>query len=300
MALSKHIHSKDDLLMDAAVSLIGILVIVVTLYPLIFIVSASFSNPSNVINGDVILLPVNISLEGYKTIFNYSLIWTGYRNTVFYTFFGTVFSLILTIPAAFALSRKDLVGRNIVMVYFAITMFFSGGLIPTYLVVKNLGLVNAPAVMIILGAVSVWNLVIARTFFQGSIPMELQEAAYIDGSSTTRMFFTIVLPLAKPIVAVLALYVAVNQWNSYFNGLIYLNKTEYYPLQIFLRNILILDQMEDLIGDPDSVESLLEKMRLKESMKYGIVVLSSLPVLLMYPFLQKYFVKGMMVGAIKG
>lgn len=300
MADAKAIRSRDDFWMNVVVTIIGLLVVVVTLYPLIFVVSASFSNPSRVISGEVKLFPVEFSLQGYKTIFEYKLIWTGYRNTIFYTFFGTIFSLLLTIPAAFAMSRKDLVGRNIIMAYFAVTMFFSGGLIPTYLVIKRLGLVNTPWIMILMGAVSVWNLVIARTFFQNNLPMELQEAAYIDGSSTTRMFLTIALPLAKPIIAVLALYCAVSQWNSYFNGLIYLNKTEYYPLQIFLRNILILDQMEDMMGDPDSVESLLEKMRLKESMKFGIVVLSSLPVLIMYPFLQKYFVKGMMVGAIKG
>ena len=286
------IRSRDDRMIDFLVHFIGAVVVFVTLYPLIFVISASFSDPVEVISGHVILWPVNFSLEGYEKILNYTLIWTGYRNTILYALFGTLLNLSFTLPAAYALSRRDLVGRNIIMAYFAVTMFFSGGLIPTYLVMKSIHLVNNPLIMVMLGAVSVWNTVIARTFFQNNVPMELQEAAYIDGASTTRLFFKIVLPLSK--------FCAVGHWNSYFNGLIYLSDIKYYPLQIFLRNILILDQMENMMGDPDSVENLLRQMQLKESMKFGIVVVSSVPVLIMYPFLQKYFVKGMMVGAIKG
>ena len=299
-AKKNRIYSKDDRLIDFLAYFIGAVVIFVTLYPLIFVVSASFSDPVEVISGHVVLWPVRFSLEGYEKILNYTLIWTGYRNTILYALFGTLLNLCFTLPAAYALSRRDLVGRNIIMAYFAVTMFFSGGLIPTYLVMKSIHLVNNPLIMVLLGAVSVWNTVIARTFFQNNIPLELQEAAYIDGASTTRLFFRIVLPLSKPIIAVLALFCAVNHWNSYFNGLIYLSDIKYYPLQIFLRNSLILDQMENMMGDPDSVENLLRQMQLKESMKFGIVVVSSVPVLIMYPFLQKYFVKGMMVGAIKG
>lgn len=294
------IYGMDDRAIDIIACILGGLVFVATLYPLIFVVSASFSEPSNVLEGKVILWPIGFTLEGYEKIFDYSLIWIGYRNTILYTFFGTLINLALTLPAAYALSRRDLIGRNAVTVFFSITMFFSGGLIPTFLVMKQLHLVNNPMIIVLLGAVSVWNTVIARTFFQSNIPMELQEAAYIDGASTTKLFFSIVLPLAKPIIAVLALFCAVGHWNSYFNGLIYLNNTNHYPLQIFLRNILILDQLESMMGDPDSVESVMRQMQMKESMKFGIVVLSSLPVLVMYPFLQKYFVKGMMVGAIKG
>jgi putative aldouronate transport system permease protein len=295
------IRSRDDRIVDALSYIIGGCVILVTLYPLVFVVSASFSDPVRVISGEIKLLPKGFSLDGYQRILSYSLIWTGYRNTLLYTFFGTVINLCVTLPAAYALSRKDFVGRNTLTAYFAFTMFFSGGLIPTYLVMRNLHLVNSPLIMVLLGAVSLWNTVIARTFFQGNIPLELQEAAYLDGCSTTQLFLRIVLPLAKPIIAVLALFCAVGHWNSYFNALIYLSDTKTYPLQIFLRNILILDQMDALTyADPDSVEFLMRMMQLKESMKFGIVVVASVPVLVLYPFLQKYFVKGMMVGAIKG
>lgn len=294
------IYGTDDRVIDAIAYVLGAIVIVVTLYPLVFVVSASLSDPGRVLNGELTLLPVGLTLEGYQKILEYRLIWVGYRNTILYTLFGTLINLAFTVPAAYALSRRDLVGRGVITAYFSVTMFFSGGLIPTYLIMKQLHLVNNPLIMVLLGAVSVWNTVIARTFFQGNIPLEIQEAAYIDGASTTRLFFSIVLPLSKPILAVLALFCAVTHWNGYFNGLIYLSNIQHYPLQVFLRNILILDQMENMMGDPDSVENLLRQMQLKESMKFGIVVMSSLPVLILYPFLQKYFVKGMMVGAIKG
>lgn len=301
MAIQKRrIHSLDDLLVGGLAYGIGALVIVVTLYPLLFVISASFSDPVHVLSGTLVLWPVGFNLEGYQKIFNYSLIWLGYRNTIAYAVVGTLVNLSITLPAAYALSRRDLVGRNLFTAYCAVTMFFSGGLIPTYLVMRGLSLVNRPLIMVLLGAVSVWNMVIARTFFQTNVPLELQEVAYIDGASTTRLFLQIVLPLSKPIIAVLALFCAVNHWNSYFNGLIYLSDIKYYPLQIFLRNILILDQIDSIMGDPETAEYLIRQMQLKESVKFGIVVVSSLPVLVLYPFLQKYFVKGIMVGAIKG
>lgn len=301
MAVQKRrIHSLDDLLVGGMAYGISALVIVVTLYPLLFVISASFSDPVHVLSGTLVLWPVGFNLEGYQKIFNYSLIWLGYRNTIAYAVVGTLVNLSITLPAAYALSRRDLVGRNLFTAYCAVTMFFSGGLIPTYLVMRGLSLVNRPLIMVLLGAVSVWNMVIARTFFQTNVPLELQEAAYIDGASTTRLFLQIVLPLSKPIIAVLALFCAVNHWNSYFNGLIYLSDIKYYPLQIFLRNILILDQIDSIMGDPETAEYLIRQMQLKESVKFGIVVVSSLPVLVLYPFLQKYFVKGIMVGAIKG
>jgi putative aldouronate transport system permease protein len=288
-------------MVDAIAYFIGACVILITLYPLVYVISASFSDPVLVISGKITLLPKGLTLDGYKRIFNYSLIWVGYRNTLIYASVGTIVNLCVTLPCAYALSRRDFVGRNVLTAFIAFTMFFSGGLIPTYLVMRNLHLVNNPLIMVLLGAVSVWNTVIARTFFQANIPLELQEAAYLDGCSTTQLFLQIVLPLAKPIIAVLSLFCAVGHWNSYFNALIYLSDTRLYPLQIFLRNILILDQMDTLtFGDPDSMEFLLRMMQLKESMKFGIVVVASVPVLVLYPFLQKYFVKGMLVGAIKG
>ena len=248
----------------------------------------------------MVLWPVNFTVEGYKTILEYAGIWTGYRNTIFYTLIGTTINICLTLPAAYALSRADFKARGFFTAFFSFTMFFNGGLIPTYLVVKDLGLVNNPAVLVILGAVSVWNMMITRTFFQGSIPHSLEEAAYLDGCSTTRLFLQIVLPLSTPIIAVLVLFYAVGHWNNYFNALIYLSKAEHYPLQLYLRNVLILEDVSALMGDTEAVQEWLERLERKEAMKFGVVVVSSVPVLVLYPFLQKYFVKGMTIGAIKG
>lgn len=207
----------------------------------------------------------------------------------------------MTLPCAYSLSRRDFRGRKGIMLLFTFTMFFSGGMIPTYLAMKSFGLLNSPFAVILPGAVNVTNLIIARTYFATSIPWELQEAATIDGCSNTGLFLKIVLPLSMPIVAVIALYYLVGHWNAYFNALIYLSNEKLYPLQLFLRNILLMDQMTEMMeGDSEALQALMRRLQLKESMKYGIVVLSSLPVLVIYPFLQKYFVKGMMIGAIKG
>lgn len=301
MARSKsHITSLDDRIVDTLVYVLGTLITVIAAYPLIFVLSASFSEPSSVITGKVVLWPVNFTVEGYKTILEYAGIWTGYRNTIFYTLIGTTINICLTLPAAYALSRADFKARGFFTAFFSFTMFFNGGLIPTYLVVKDLGLVNNPAVLVILGAVSVWNMMITRTFFQGSIPHSLEEAAYLDGCSTTRLFLQIVLPLSTPIIAVLVLFYAVGHWNNYFNALIYLSKAEHYPLQLYLRNVLILEDVSALMGDTEAVQEWLERLERKEAMKFGVVVVSSVPVLVLYPFLQKYFVKGVMIGAIKG
>lgn len=301
MARSKlHITSLDDRIVDTLVYVLGTLITVIAAYPLIFVLSASFSEPSSVITGKVVLWPVNFTVEGYKTILEYAGIWTGYRNTIFYTLIGTTINICLTLPAAYALSRADFKARGFFTAFFSFTMFFNGGLIPTYLVVKDLGLVNNPAVLVILGAVSVWNMMITRTFFQGSIPHSLEEAAYLDGCSTTRLFLQIVLPLSTPIIAVLVLFYAVGHWNNYFNALIYLSKAEHYPLQLYLRNVLILEDVSALMGDTEAVQEWLERLERKEAMKFGVVVVSSVPVLVLYPFLQKYFVKGMTIGAIKG
>lgn len=297
----RKIRSWDDRIIDGIALAVSLLVLLVVLYPLLYVLSASFSDPNAITLGKVVLFPVSPTLEGYQRIFEYSKIWLGYRNSLFYTFFGTIINLLVTIPCAYALARPKLVGKGIFTVLFSITMFFSGGLIPSYLVVRSLGILNTPWALLLPGACSMWNVVIARTYFQSSIPYELQEAACIDGCSNTRTFFSIVLPLSKPILAVLALYYAVGHWNSYFNALIYLNNDQLYPLQIFLRNILILEDMTDMMGaDSETIEMLMRRIELKEAMKFGIIVLSSLPMLILYPFLQKYFVKGVMIGAIKG
>lgn len=295
---------KDDMnsrVVDWVASLLGGIVLVLTLYPLIYVLSASFSDPVSVTTGKVTLLPVQPTLDGYATIFQYGPIWLGYRNTLFYTIVGTLINMAVTLPCAYALSRRDFVGRNVLSIFFAFTMFFSGGLIPTYLVVKQLKMLNTVWALLLPTAMSVWNMIIARTYFQNSILAGLEEAATIDGCSNLKLFFQIILPLSQPIIAVLILYYAVGHWNEYFNALIYLNDQNIYPLQLILRNILLLDQMFDMMdSDPEARQEMMRLLQMKESMKFGIIVLSTLPVMVLYPFLQKFFVKGVMIGAIKG
>ena len=295
---------KDDMNsrgVDWVASLLGGIVLVLTLYPWIYVLSASFSDPVSVTTGKVTLLPVQPTLDGYATIFQYGPIWLGYRNTLFYTIVGTLINMAVTLPCAYALSRRDFVGRNVLSIFFAFTMFFSGGLIPTYLVVKQLKMLNTVWALLLPTAMSVWNMIIARTYFQNSIPAGLEEAATIDGCSNLKLFFQIILPLSQPIIAVLILYYAVGHWNEYFNALIYLNDQNIYPLQLILRNILLLDQMFDMMdSDPEARQEMMRLLQMKESMKFGIIVLSTLPVMVLYPFLQKFFVKGVMIGAIKG
>lgn len=295
---------KDDMnsrVVDWVASLLGGIVLVLTLYPLIYVLSASFSDPVSVTTGKVTLFPVQPTLDGYATIFQYGPIWLGYRNTLFYTIVGTLINMAVTLPCAYALSRRDFVGRNVLSIFFAFTMFFSGGLIPTYLVVKQLKMLNTVWALLLPTAMSVWNMIIARTYFQNSIPAGLEEAATIDGCSNLKLFFQIILPLSQPIIAVLILYYAVGHWNEYFNALIYLNDQNIYPLQLILRNILLLDQMFDMMdSDPEARQEMMRLLQMKESMKFGIIVLSTLPVMVLYPFLQKFFVKGVMIGAIKG
>ena len=295
---------KDDMnsrVVDWVASLLGGIVLVLTLYPLIYVLSDSFSDPVSVTTGKVTLLPVQPTLDGYATIFQYGPIWLGYRNTLFHTIVGTLINMAVTLPCAYALSRRDFVGRNVLSIFFAFTMFFSGGLIPTYLVVKQLKMLNTVWALLLPTAMSVWNMIIARTYFQNSIPAGLEEAATIDGCSNLKLFFQIILPLSQPIIAVLILYYAVGHWNEYFNALIYLNDQNIYPLQLILRNILLLDQMFDMMdSDPEARQEMMRLLQMKESMKFGIIVLSTLPVMVLYPFLQKFFVKGVMIGAIKG
>ena len=269
------------------------------LYPLYFVVIASISNPRLVQAGQVIFWPKEISIEGFRYIFKDNRIWSGYRNTIFNTIAGTAFALFLTIPAGYALSRKDLRGRNIIMGLFVFTMYFGGGLIPTYLVVKNIHLIDSVWTLVVLGSFSVYNLILCRTFFQTSIPVELQEAAEMDGCTIASFFFKVVLPLSKPIVAIMALYYAVDKWNDFFNGLIYVNRAALFPLQLIMRDILIQGQAVQAAGvtDPKQLELM---QQIAMTIKYGAIIVSSLPILLVYPFIQKYFVKGVMIGSIKG
>lgn len=291
-------RSKGDLAFDIFNYVVLGIILVLVLHPLYFIVIASISQPEAVNNGQVWLMPKGVTFEGYKRIFEDSRIWLGYKNTIIYTVVGTAINIILTMMVAYPLSRKDFSGRKVLMIFLMITMYFGGGLIPTYLLVKNLHLLNTRSIMVLLGAVSVFNVIIARSFIENSIPEELYEAAAIDGCSQLVYFFKIILPLSKPIMAVLTLYYGIAHWNEFMTALIYLRDDKLYPLQMILRSILIENSVDGkMVTD---VVSEMEKQKAGELIKYGVIIVSSLPVLILYPFLQKYFVKGTMVGAVKG
>ena len=275
------------------------LLMIAVLYPLIYIVSCSFSSGDALMAGRVKLLPVEFTLLSYKTVFEYESIWTGYLNSIIYTVVGTVISIVLTILAAYPLSRDDFRGGNILMKLFLFTMLFSGGLVPTYLLVRNLGLVDTMWAVVLPTAVNAYNMIVARTFFRQTIPKDLQEAAELDGCSDFKFFTKIVIPLSTPIIAVLCLWVAIGLWNGYFNPLIYINSEDKYPLQLILRRILLMAQVDfgNSAVDPRVV---MENQYLSQMLRYGTIIISSLPLMLIYPFVQKYFVKGVMIGAVKG
>jgi multiple sugar transport system permease protein/putative aldouronate transport system permease protein len=267
-------------------------------YPLIYIVSASFSSTQAVVGGRVWLWPVEFSLLGYQTIFEYRAVWNAYANTVFYTVFGTAINVVLTIMAAYPLSRRDLQGRNLFMFMITFTMIFSGGLIPTYLLIRSLGMLNTRWVMMIPNAIAAWNIIITRTYYQSTIPDELHEAAQLDGCSDVRFLMSVVVPLSGAITAVNALFYAVAHWNAFFNAFIYLSKDELYPLQIILREILIQNEVDnDVFTDVAEQEA---REGLRELVKFSLIIVASVPVLCIYPFVQKYFVRGVMIGSIKG
>ncbi|UNK16430.1 carbohydrate ABC transporter permease [Paenibacillus sp. N3/727] len=291
-------QSRGDRIFDIINLLLLGSVLIIVLYPLVFVAVASISDPAAVVNGEVWLIPKDITFAGYEKVFSNKEILRGYMNTIIYTVVGTIVNIIMTILAAYPLSRKDLRGRNLITAMFVFTMFFSGGLIPTYLIVKQLGMVNTMWALIIPNAVAIWNIIIMRTFFQQSIPIEVQESAQIDGCSNIKILFKIVLPLSLPVLAVMTLFYSVTHWNSFFNALIYLTEREKYPLQLILREILIQSNMQDMIQT--SEESLAKSVMEAESIKYAVVIIANLPVLMLYPFLQRYFVKGMVIGAIKG
>ena len=274
--------------------LLGLLALII-LYPVYFIVIASISDPDAVLAGKVVLLPVDINFDGYMKILERTDVWQGYYNTIIYTVVTVVLSLLVTIPAGWALSRETLPGKKFWMVYFIIPMFFGGGLIPFYNVMSKLGLINSPWAVILPAILSVWNLFMTKTFFSSSIPNGLIEAATIDGASHFQSFVMIVLPLAKAVMAVMALYYAVGQWNSYFNAMIFLQDETMYPLQLVLKEILIAT--ESTVGG--SGETILEQYRMATQLKYVSVIVSSLPVLMLYPFVQKYFAQGVMIGSLK-
>lgn len=274
-----------------------ILLTLAVLYPIIYVISSSFSSAEALARGEVWLWPVDISLDGYKAVLRYRNIWIGYRNTIFYTAAGTTINVIITMFCAYPLARKNLRGRGFIMFLFTFTMLFSGGMIPSYILMKKLNLLNTVWVMLLPGAMSVYNMIVARTFIQGNISDELLEAARIDGCNDIQFFYKILLPLSKSIIAVLALWYAVGHWNAYFNAFLYLTDKNLYPLQIFLKDILVQSQM-----DASMVESG-EAAQVQNTylvLKYAMIVVSTAPLFSFYPFVQKYFVKGVMVGSVKG
>ena len=275
--------------------ILGLLALIV-IYPLYFITIASFSSADAVLGGKVILFPVDINFDGYVKIFQRDDIWRGYLNTIFYTVTYTALSVLFTVTAAWALSRKKLPFRKFWMAFFIVTMFFGGGLIPFYNVVSGLGMLNSPLAIILPGTVSAWNLFMAKTFFQADIPDGIVEAAEIDGAGKLKLFVSVILPLSMPIVVVLALYYAVGQWNSYFNAMIFLSDEKKYPLQLVLKEILTAS--ETTTGG--SGETILEQFRLANQLKYVSVIVSSLPMFLLYPFAQKFFAQGVTMGSLKG
>lgn len=291
--------SYSDIIFDKVNLVVMIILLLIFIWPLWFVLIASISDPSEVWKGSVILFPKGFNLNAYKEILKYDDIWIGYRNTILYTVLGTIINIVLTICAAYPLSRKDFVPRNFFMVMFMITMYFSGGLIPTYMVVNKLNITNTIWAMMIPGAVSIFNVIITRTYFINSIPSSLQEAAELDGANSYQFLTKVVLPLSKPILAVIALYYGVGHWNDFFSALIYINNKDLFPLQTFMRDLLVQNNIDLDMTGLNAVQAA-QKAQLAQTMKYGVIIVASVPVLCIYPFVQKYFVKGIMIGAIKG
>lgn len=296
---SNHIKNKSmsDRIFGAAIIILSIAIFIIIVYPLWFVIIASISN-SNLVNlGKVTIWPKDIRFYGFKMIFEDTRIWKGYANTILYVVAGTALNMVVTMPAAYALSRKDFSTRNKIMFYFVFTMFFSGGLVPLYMTVSSLGLISTKTILIVFLAINTYNLIIARTFIQNSIPDELYEAAILDGCSHFKFFLKVVLPLSKAIISVLLLYYAVYHWNDYFNALIFNNKAENAPLQTILREILLLNQ--SFASGSGGVQGGYAQSS-ADQIKYAVIIVSTVPILCVYPFIQKYFEKGVMIGAVKG
>ena len=291
-------ESTGDVVFHVVVYTALILLAFICLYPLYFVFIASFSDPDEVFSGQVIGWIKGFTTIGYERIFSDSMIVRGFLNSVFYTVVGTMINLAVTLPAAYSLSRKDLIGRRGIMILFVITLYFNGGMIPTYLVVQNLGLYDTPVVLLVCAALSVFNMIIARTFFESTLPDEMLEAAKIDGCDNVRFFFTMALPLSKSMIAVVALYYGVTHWNSYMNALLYINDADWKPLQLVLREMLISTEALSVLVQGDATAELQSKM--VNVMQYAVIVVATVPMLIVFPFVQKYFVKGVMIGAVKG
>ena len=290
-------HSKGDRIFYAIIYTVITLLTIIVLYPLIYVVSASISSAAAINSGRMWLWPVDIDFVGYKYVLQYKYVWIGYRNTIFYTVAHAFLGICMCLICAYPLARRGLRFKGFLTFLFTFTMLFSGGMIPSYLLMKNIGLLDTVWAIIIPGSLSVYNMIVTRTFIQSNIPEELLEASRIDGCSDVKFFFRILLPLSKTIIAVLALMYASGMWNSYFNAFLYLKTKNLYPLQIFLRQILVNANFDSEMLDPDALEQM---QNLQQILKYAIIVVSTAPMVLLYPFVQKYFEKGVMIGSLKG
>lgn len=294
-------QSFGDRIFDCLNWIVLTAVLLAVLYPLIYVCSASLSEPSAVNSGKMWLLPVNVTLEGYQRIFEYSEIWSGYLRTIEYTVIGTFLSLATVLLYGYALSRKDLVGRRLFSIVILVTMFFNGGVVSTYIVIRNLGLLNSRLIMYVCGMGSAYYILVCRTFFNSTIPDALREAAVIDGCSNWKLFISIILPLSKALIVVMILFLAVTRWNSYFWPMVLLKDRSLYPLQIILKEILIQSQMNaTMMSSGMGFVEIQRQAEIAQMIKFGIIIVSSLPMMIVYPFLQRFFEKGVMIGAVKG
>lgn len=296
-------RSRSDVIFDTINILIILIITAIMIYPMWYVLMVSIATPEEAALGGIYFWPKTISMEAYETVFTTKSIWIAYANTVLYTVAHTLYVLVLTIPAAYALSKKDLPGRVAIVWYFFITMFVSGGLIPSYMLNRSLGIINTRWILILGMGVGYSNLIIARTYFQTSIPQDIFESAYIDGASEMKVFFYIALPLAGAIVAVIALYAAVGTWGSWYSAFIYVTDQTKWPLQLRLRQILIMNETQSLdvlTMTQEDIEMMQHQSFLMYTTKYAIIFIASLPMLILYPFVQKYFVKGVMIGSLKG
>ena len=293
--------SLSDKAFDRLNILFVSIITLIIIYPLIFVISASISDPQAVNTGKMWLWPVDITFDGFQRVFQNDAIWTGYKNTILYTVVGVIIHLFVLLPASYALSRKELAGKKFWLWFILFTMLFNGGLIPTYLVVRNLQMLDTMWAIVIPGVVGAWSILVARTFFQQTIPDQLVEASKIDGASDFYLFIKVVLPLSLPIIAVMALFHGVALWNQYFNALIYLRTEDKFPLQLILRQILILNEVNasSISNAAGSAQSFAEQVKTASLVKYAVIIVSALPLLIVYPFLQRFFVKGVLIGSVK-
>jgi len=293
--------SREDMVFEIVTKILLIIACLIVLYPLYFIIIASISNPDYVISGKLSLFPVDVTFSGYRKIFKFKNLMNGYKNSFFYAIVGGAVSAALTLFAAYPLSKNDFSGRKPFTIFLLITMFFQGGMIPLYIVVNKLGLRNTPYVLLIVNGIQVWNLLVTRSYFKTNHIESLSEAAEIDGCSHFGYFFKILLPISKPIIITMVLFYAVWQWNDFFRAMIYLDKPDYQPLQIVLKELLATAQISSAIYDlMENQEALTEMLRAAEQMKYGVIVMATLPMMIVYLIMQEYFVQGITMGSVKG